>query len=170
MFVVEIDSSRRFVVISVAGHVTVEEARDTAQRVRDVLVDAEPGFVALADFRWLDSMATGAAEFIAEIMDAFAAKKVSAVVRVVPDPPQVPMMHLLLATTQGGFTAAARRLAAVERIWTWPDAMTTADPATVRVELSVGDATCALAPDEVRDIVAALVAPGLSAGTRRGAS
>ena len=86
MFVVEIDSSRRFVVISVAGHVTVEEARDTAQRVREVLVNAEPGFVALADFRWLDSMATGAAEFIAEIMDAFAAKKVSAVVRVVPDP------------------------------------------------------------------------------------
>jgi hypothetical protein len=86
MFVVEIDSSRRFVVISVAGHVTVEEARATAQRVREVVVDAEPGFVALADFRWLDSMATGAAEFIAEIMDAFAAKKVSAVVRVVPDP------------------------------------------------------------------------------------
>jgi succinyl-CoA synthetase beta subunit len=86
MFLVEIDSSRRFVVISVAGHVTVEEVRDTAQRVREVLVDAEPGFVALADFRWLDSMATGAAEFIAQIMDAFAAKKVSAVVRVMPDP------------------------------------------------------------------------------------
>ena len=86
MFVVEIDSFRRLVVISVAGDVTVEEARETAQRVREVLVDAEPGFVALADFRWLDSMATGAAEFIAEIMDAFAAKKVSAVVRVVPDP------------------------------------------------------------------------------------
>jgi hypothetical protein len=86
MFVVEIDSSRRFVVISVAGHVTVDEARDTARRVREVLADAEPGFVALADFRWLDSMATGAAEFIAEIMDSFAAKKVSAVVRVVPDP------------------------------------------------------------------------------------
>jgi hypothetical protein len=86
MFVVEIDSSRRFVVISVAGHVTVEEVRDAAQRVRDVLANAEPGFVGLADFRWLDSMATGAAEFIAKIMDAFAAKKVSAVVRVVPDP------------------------------------------------------------------------------------
>ena len=91
-------------------------------------------------------------------------------VRVVPDPPQVPMMHLLLTTTPGSFTAAARRLAADERIWTWPDAMTTADPATARVELSVGDATCALAPDEVRDIVAALVAPGLSGRTRRGAS
>ncbi len=32
-------------------------------------------------------------------------------VRVVPDPPQVPMMHLLLTTTQDGFHAAARRLA-----------------------------------------------------------
>jgi hypothetical protein len=86
MFVVEIDSSRRFVVISVAGHVTVDEVRATAQRVREVLADVEPGFVALADFRWLDSMAHGAAEFIAQIMDTFAAKKVSAVVRVVPDP------------------------------------------------------------------------------------
>ena len=32
-------------------------------------------------------------------------------VRVVPDPPQVPMMHLLLDTTQDGYAAAARRLA-----------------------------------------------------------
>jgi hypothetical protein len=50
------------------------------------LAEVEPGFVALVDYRWLDSMATGAAQFIAEIMDVFAAKKVSAVVRVVPDP------------------------------------------------------------------------------------
>ena len=86
MFVVEIDSSRRFVVIRVAGHVTADEGRDTTQRVREVLAEVEPGFVALVDYRWLDSMATGAAQFIAEIMDVFAAKKVSAVVRVVPDP------------------------------------------------------------------------------------
>ena len=36
-------------------------------------------------------------------------------VRVLPDPPQVPMMHLLLATSQDGFAAAAARLAAQER-------------------------------------------------------
>ncbi len=36
-------------------------------------------------------------------------------VRVVPDPPQVPMMHLLLATSQEGFVTAARRLAAEQR-------------------------------------------------------
>ena len=51
MFVVEIDSARRLLVISVAGHVTAQEARDTVRRVRGVLDDVEPGFVALVDYR-----------------------------------------------------------------------------------------------------------------------
>jgi threonine aldolase len=78
-------------------------------------------------------------------------------VRVVPDPPQVPMMHLLLDTTRDGYIAAARRLAEQQRIWVWPQAMTTADPRVQRVELSVGDATCTLPPDRVRDIITALI-------------
>ena len=78
-------------------------------------------------------------------------------VRVVPDPPQVPMMHLLLDTTQDGYAAAARRLAEEQGIWVWPQAMTTVDPRVQKVELSVGDATCALPPDRVRDIITALV-------------
>ena len=77
-------------------------------------------------------------------------------VRVVPDPPQVPMMHLLLDTTHDSYIAAARRLAEEQRIWVWPQAMTTADPRVQRVELSVGDATCALPPDRVRDIITTL--------------
>jgi threonine aldolase len=77
-------------------------------------------------------------------------------VRVVPDPPQAPMMHLLLDTTPDGFTAAARRLATEQKIWTWLEAMTTPDPGVQRVELPVGDATCALEPGQVRDIIAAL--------------
>jgi len=76
----------------------------------------------------------------------------------VPDPPQVPMMHLLLATTQDSYTGAARRLAEEQGIWVWPQAMTTADPRVQKVELSVGDATCALPPDRVRDIITALTA------------
>ena len=80
-------------------------------------------------------------------------------VRVVPDPPQVSMMHLLLATTQDAFAAAARQLAAEQGIWAWPDASTTSDPGVQRVELSVGDATCALQPEQVRDIIAALIRP-----------
>jgi hypothetical protein len=85
MFLVETDSSKRLVVISVAGQVAPDEAQAAAQRVREIAADLEPGFVALVDFRWLDSMATAVAPFIAEIMDALAAKKLSAVVRVMPD-------------------------------------------------------------------------------------
>jgi hypothetical protein len=78
-------------------------------------------------------------------------------IRVVPDPPQAPMMHLLLDTTQDSFAAAARQLAVQQRIWVWPKAMTTIDPGVQRVELSVGDATCKLEPDQVRDIITALL-------------
>ena len=77
-------------------------------------------------------------------------------VTVVPDPPQTPMLHLLLRTTPAAFEAAARRLAADEGLWTWERAMPTADPGTVRVELSVGDATTALTVAEARAAIAAL--------------
>ena len=76
-------------------------------------------------------------------------------VTVVPDPPQTPMLHLLLRTTPDAFTAAARRLAE-DGLWTWPQAQPTTDPSAVRVELSVGDATMALSVAEVRAAVAAL--------------
>jgi threonine aldolase len=78
-------------------------------------------------------------------------------VRVVPDPPQVPMMHLLLDTTENGFVVAARQLAVQQQIWVWPKAMPTIDPGVQRVELSVGDATCKLEPDQVRNIITALL-------------
>ena len=72
--------------------------------------------------------------------------------------PQVSMMHLLLTATQEGFAAAARRLAAEQGVWAWPQAMVTPDPGVQRVELSVGDATRAVPPGQVRDIVTALTA------------
>jgi threonine aldolase len=76
-------------------------------------------------------------------------------VTVVPDPPQTPMLHLLLRTPTDRFAAAARALAA-DGLWTWGEAATTGDPAVQRVELAVGDATMALSPAEVRDAVARL--------------
>jgi hypothetical protein len=85
-------------------------------------------------------------------------------VRVVPDPPQVPMMHLLLEATQDGYAAAARRLAVEQRIWVWPKAMATTDPGVQKVELSVGDATCRLDPGQVRDIITALLGRPAAAG------
>lgn len=78
--------------------------------------------------------------------------------QVVPDPPQVPMMHLLLRTSREAFAAAARTLAEERQIWVArPEPSATADPQTLRVEYSVGDATCAFEPDEVREIFATLV-------------
>jgi threonine aldolase len=79
-------------------------------------------------------------------------------VRVVPDPPQTPMMHLLLATTPELFAKAARAIATERGVWTWAEATGTVDPAVVRVELSVGDATCALSASEVAAIIGALAA------------
>jgi threonine aldolase len=78
-------------------------------------------------------------------------------ITVIPDPPQTPMMHLLIATTQERFTATARTLAADQRIWTWQQAMSTPDPDVQRVELAVGDATCALSAAEVAQLMAAFV-------------
>jgi threonine aldolase len=81
-------------------------------------------------------------------------------VRVVPDPPQVPMMHVLLRTSPEAFATAARRLAEERQIWAYQERAVTADPGTVRLELSVGDATCALEPAEIRAIFAELAGAG----------
>jgi hypothetical protein len=86
MFVVEADTTKQLLVLSIAGTVSVDESRETVGRVREQLEEMSPGFVTLVDFRWLESMSFAAAPFIAEIMDALVAKGVSAVVRVMPDP------------------------------------------------------------------------------------
>jgi threonine aldolase len=77
-------------------------------------------------------------------------------VTVIPDPPQVPMMHLLLRTSQDHFTSATRRLAAEDGIWIRPSCMPTADPGVQRLELSVGDGTLGFSPAEIADIFTAL--------------
>jgi hypothetical protein len=41
-------------------------------------------------------------------------------VDIVPDPPQVPMMHLDLRVDEKAFKANARRIAEEESIFTWP--------------------------------------------------
>ncbi len=86
MYAVELDRSKRFLVISAGQRVTAEQAKLAAQRVRKLLQDVAPGFRVLADFRWLDSMDSAAARHIAEIMDALAEKGVVSVARVIPDP------------------------------------------------------------------------------------
>ena len=66
------------------------------------------------------------------------------------------MMHLLLATrgtVRRGRPPAGRGAGDLDLA----AAVTTADPAVQRVELSVGDATLKFTADEVRDVMTALV-------------
>jgi len=86
MYSVEADKSKRLVVISAAGRVTKEEAKQAAQRMRDIVKDFASGFRVLADFQWLQSMDAAAARHVAEIMDTLTEKQVASVIRVMPDP------------------------------------------------------------------------------------
>jgi hypothetical protein len=86
MYEVELDQSKRLLVISALQRVTADQAKLVAQRVRELLHDVTPGFRVLADFRWLDSMDSAAAPHVAEIMDALAEKGLASVTRVMPDP------------------------------------------------------------------------------------
>jgi anti-anti-sigma regulatory factor len=86
MYSVEIDRSKRLLVISALQQVTEEQAKLAAKQVRELVRDVAPGFRVLADFRWLESMDSAAAPHVAQIMDALAEKGVSSITRVMPDP------------------------------------------------------------------------------------
>jgi hypothetical protein len=86
MYAVELDRSKRVLVISGVQRVTAEQAKLAARRVRELLQDVAPGFRVLADYRWLEAMDSAAARHVAEIMDTLAEKGVASVTRVVPDP------------------------------------------------------------------------------------
>ena len=86
MYSVEIDQSKRLLVISALQQVTAEQAKLAAKHVRELVHDVAPGFRVLADFRWLESMDSAAAPHVARIMDTLAEKGVSSVTRVMPDP------------------------------------------------------------------------------------
>ena len=86
MYTVELDRSKRLLVISAAQRVTADQAKQAAQQVRELLQDVAPGLRVLADFRWLESMDSGTARHVADMMDALAAKQVASVTRVISDP------------------------------------------------------------------------------------
>lgn len=85
MVSVEINGSKRLLVISAAGHVPREEVKQTAEQVRNAWQDVAPGLRALTDFRGLESMRPSAAFYIAEKMDALAEKRVASVIRIIPN-------------------------------------------------------------------------------------
>ena len=86
MYTVEIDEAKRLIVITATGDVSKADVKGVAERVRESLVDAEPGVRALTDLRRMKSMDPASAPHIAEIMDLLMGKGVISVTRVVADP------------------------------------------------------------------------------------
>jgi threonine aldolase len=78
-------------------------------------------------------------------------------VRVDPDPPHTSMMHLYLRTTDHDLRTRVARIATEQQIWTWRASFASGHPEWRVVELTVGDATMAFAPSEVRSLIAELV-------------
>ncbi len=81
-------------------------------------------------------------------------------VEVVPDPPQVPMMHLRLRTSAAALQEAVLDLAEESGIWTFGNSLPSESPAWCRVELTVGDATMEFSGGEVRKLVDRLLYEG----------
>jgi threonine aldolase len=79
-------------------------------------------------------------------------------VEVRPDPPQTPMMHLLLRTDADTYRAGALRLVTEEKLWVGLRTAPAELPGWRRVELTIGDATLDFTPDQVADIYAGLLA------------
>jgi threonine aldolase len=82
----------------------------------------------------------------------------AAEVRVIPDPPQTPMMHLLLRVPAERYRANARRLAEETGLWVWPGLADTGDPEVLRAELTVGRATLRHHPAAIAEILLGLCA------------
>jgi threonine aldolase len=74
-------------------------------------------------------------------------------VEVLPDPPESAMLHVRLAATTAELRARAIRIAKSDKIWTFARPFSSDGPRLQRCELSVGDATLELSPDEVRSVL-----------------
>ncbi|MFI7603289.1 threonine aldolase family protein [Actinoplanes sp. NPDC049681] len=132
----------------------VREVREWRSRLGGTLFAMWPG--AASALRLVDE---ALAEMPARLRHARAiAEALAGVpeVRVVPDPPQTPMLHLLFSARPGTFQANAKRLAEETGLWVWPSGMATGDPAVIRTELSVGRATLRHKPEAIAEIIGGL--------------
>jgi threonine aldolase len=81
-------------------------------------------------------------------------------VEIVPDPPQTPMFHVLLRGDRDRLADAALTIAEQRKVFLFGELRSTTSPSTQRHEVTVGDATLTLEPDEVAALYAEIVAAG----------
>lgn len=78
--------------------------------------------------------------------------------------PVTPFLHLDVRVDAATWRDRTRDLAAAEGVWTWTGSQPTERPAWRRVELPVGEATLGFDPQEVADLLAALIGPSPTSG------
>jgi threonine aldolase len=77
-------------------------------------------------------------------------------IEVLPAKVQAPMMHVRLPVSLDQLRSRAIRIAKSEKVWTFARAFVTEGPSLQRVEFSVGDATLAISPTEVAELIGRL--------------
>jgi hypothetical protein len=85
-FEVRGDDSLNLIRIRYLGHVTAAELRAGAGEVKAVLAKMRPGFTVLTDLSGLEAMDLECVPDLTRQMDAFRAKGVATVIRIIPDP------------------------------------------------------------------------------------
>ena len=75
-------------------------------------------------------------------------------VEIVPDPPQTPMMHVLLRGDRERLSGAALDVAEERGVYLFGNLASTTSPSWHRFEVPVGAATADIADDEARALLA----------------
>ena len=107
----------------------------------------------LAAQRGLDTKLGRMDDYYAKALEIADALRHHPDVEVVPDPPQSPMMHLLLRTDADGLYERGLDLAAETGVWTFAPSKATTSPSWRQVELAVGESTLGFAGAEVRALL-----------------
>ena len=134
----------------------VEEARVWQRRHGGNLVTLHPYVVSaeLALDRRLDRIPA----FVEHAQAVAAALAQVDGIEIVPDPPQTPMFHVLLRGDHDRLAEAALGLAEERRVFLFADPDPTTSPTTWRHEVMIGESSLALAPEEVAELYAEVLA------------
>jgi threonine aldolase len=136
----------------------VAEARVWQRRHGGNLVTSHP-FVVSAELS-LDERLKRIPDFVEHARSVAAALAAVDGVEIVPDPPQTPMFHVLLRGDLDRLADAALTIAEQRKVFLFGELSSTTSPSVHRHEVTVGDATLALQPDEVAALYTEIVAAG----------
>jgi threonine aldolase len=136
----------------------VDEARVWQRRHGGNLVTLMP-YVVSAELG-LDEELPRMPQYLAKARSLAAALTGLADVEVVPDPPQAPMMHVLLRGDRERLIGAALDVAEERGVYLFGNLFPTTSPSWYRFEVPVGTATLEIADDEVRALLAEVLDRG----------